>query len=140
MDGRYSANGVEFDHDNISCIDANPETSTQGEKEEVGDITVENFLRVRSVEQAVWRQFSMTRTGTVVYRWLGPFLIVDQEALETGRLFLCEFENNGRLGEDNVRVRALNLADAMIHLNEGQSVGYILHSIEMVKDEGMNAP
>lgn len=39
----------------------------------------------------------MTSAGTVVFDGMdGPRVLVDREALDTGRVLLCDFENNGR--------------------------------------------
>jgi hypothetical protein len=63
-------------------------------------VTVDGFNTWSFVEPAVFEHMAMTSTGTVVFHeWDSGVLLADQEALDTGRLLLCEFSNNGRLRE-----------------------------------------
>lgn len=64
-----------------------------------------DFVRWNYVENADFHRMLMTSVGTVVfYGTDGPRVLVDREALDTGRVLLCEFANNGSV-EANCRVR-----------------------------------
>lgn len=68
-------------------------------------VTSETFLMWHYVENANFENMAMTRTGTVVFpRETGPCILVDQEALDTGKLLLCEFGIHGGLAA-NCRLR-----------------------------------
>ncbi|KUI54752.1 hypothetical protein VP1G_02084 [Cytospora mali] len=57
------------------------------------------------LENSDFNRMFMTSVGTVVfYGTDGPRVLVDREALNTGRVLLCEFENNGQLAT-SCRVR-----------------------------------
>lgn len=61
----------------------------------------QEFLMWSCVENADFHRMYMTSKGTVISPWIdnsGPFILVDQESLDTGLLLLCEFHNNGELG------------------------------------------
>ncbi|KFZ00825.1 hypothetical protein V500_00944 [Pseudogymnoascus sp. VKM F-4518 (FW-2643)] len=61
-------------------------------------VTVEGFNAWKYVEPAVFEHMTMTSTGTVVFHYWGSgVFFADQEALDTGRLLLCDFYNNGSL-------------------------------------------
>lgn len=126
-----------FGSDNVSVVSPNPETQNP----EDAELTATNFLKFRSVEPALWDEFAMTRTGTVVFKWSGPVWIADQEALETGRLLLTGFESNGQLMEEaNIRVRATNLGSAMIHLTNSEGVEKLLVEDVMIHSLSLNRP
>lgn len=61
-------------------------------------VTVDGFYTWDKVEAALFEQMTMTSTGTVVFHGgeNGVFF-ADQETLDTGRLLLCAFYNNGSL-------------------------------------------
>lgn len=61
-------------------------------------VTVDGFNARSFVEPAVFEHMAMTSTVTVVFHWWeSGVLLADQEALDTGRLLLCDFYNNGRI-------------------------------------------
>lgn len=63
------------------------------------------FLMWSYVEQADLHQLFMTRVGTVLFDGTdGPRVLVDREALDTGRVLLCSFQNNGQV-ETSCRLR-----------------------------------
>jgi len=61
-------------------------------------VAVDGFNAWSFVEPAVFEHMAMTSRGTVVFhQWDAGVLLADQEALDTGRLLLCDFGNNGRI-------------------------------------------
>lgn len=63
-------------------------------------VTVEGYNTWDIVEPAIFEYMAMTSTGTVVFhRWKSSTFIADQETLDTGRLLLCSFYNNGSLAK-----------------------------------------
>lgn len=65
-------------------------------------VAPQEFLKWRYIENALFDNIAMTSTGTVIcHRWRDTVLFVDQEALDTGLMFLCQLKNNGQLVEGN---------------------------------------
>lgn len=91
--------GALIDDGRASVCTPNPESAGRGLDPD------REFLKWNYVENADFHRMCMTSTGTVVfYGTDGPRVLVDREALDTGRVLLCEFENNGQL-EASCRVR-----------------------------------
>ncbi|KAK9794212.1 putative HNH nuclease domain-containing protein [Seiridium cardinale] len=85
----------------------------------------EDLYRWLWVEPARFDHMAMTRQGTVVFHQCetGMFF-VDQEALETGRLRLCEIENNGQV-----------VADARVWPVFAYHVSSLIHGLSRSVDE-----
>ncbi|RDW64344.1 uncharacterized protein DSM5745_09755 [Aspergillus mulundensis] len=88
----------------------------------VSDMTnrFEDFLRWSDLETADFRSIYLTRSGSVVYNgFLGPYLLLDEEGLRTGRLSLVQFKQNGAV-EDLVEIRPFNMfwpyLDLTVHI------------------------
>ncbi|OBT62700.1 hypothetical protein VE03_07108 [Pseudogymnoascus sp. 23342-1-I1] len=61
-------------------------------------VTVDGYNTWTYVEPALFEHMSMTSTGTVVFHYGDQSVFfADQETLDTGRLLLCAFDNNGSL-------------------------------------------
>ncbi|KAI1344210.1 hypothetical protein F5Y15DRAFT_365855 [Xylariaceae sp. FL0016] len=59
-------------------------------------VTPDSFFMFEYAEAARFDCLAMTRQGTIfLHQSISTCLFVDQEALETGRLLLCDIENNG---------------------------------------------
>lgn len=101
----YRLNGEEgplIDDGQASVCVPNPETGSAGRRGLHPDC---EFLMWNYVETADFNRVFMTSAGTVVfYGTDGPRVLVDREALDTGRVLLCDFENNGQL-EASCRLR-----------------------------------
>ena len=79
----------------------NPATTT--------DFSVENFLPWHDLETANFRGMYLTHTGTVLYLgYPGPYTLVDEQGLKTGRLTLVEYEINGTVKE-SLHIRPFNM-------------------------------
>lgn len=79
----------------------NPATTT--------DPAVEDYLPWRDLETANFLSIYLTHTGTVLYlENEGPYMLVDELGLESGRLTIVEFEVNGSV-RDSVEVRPFNM-------------------------------
>lgn len=60
--------------------------------------TGQDFIMWSYVENADFGSMSMTRMGTVIMPdELGERIIIDQEALDTGRVYFCSFDTNGQV-------------------------------------------
>lgn len=60
-------------------------------------------------ETANFRGIYLTHTGTVLYLGnSGPYMLVDEEGLKTGRLTLVEYEINGAV-KDSIYIRPFNM-------------------------------
>jgi hypothetical protein len=60
------------------------------------------FSNVALRRERGFSSMAMTRTGTVVIQAsIGPWVLVTQEAPDTGKLLLCEFEHNGQLSAND---------------------------------------
>jgi hypothetical protein len=89
----------------------------------------ENFLSWSDLETADFRSIYLTRSGTAVYNgFLGPFLLVDEEGLRTGRLSLVQFAQNGKV-EDFIPVRPFNMRfpilDLTVHMKDLEDIRHI---------------
>jgi hypothetical protein len=79
----------------------NPETTTNP--------SVEDYLTWEDLETANFIHVYLTRTATVLhYRYTGPFMLVDEEGLRTGRLTMVEYELNGTVN-DTLKIRPFNM-------------------------------
>jgi hypothetical protein len=97
----YRLDGV--DNGALFQTAATPAPSPEGGA--AAPVTSETFLMWHYVGNADFENMAMTRTGTVVFpSHTGAWVLLDQEALDTGKLLLCEFGNNGRLAA-NRRLR-----------------------------------
>ncbi|KAJ5443400.1 uncharacterized protein N7458_007272 [Penicillium daleae] len=79
----------------------NPETTTNP--------SVEDFLSYLDLETASFIHIYLTHTGTVLnIRYKGPYMLVDEEGLRTGRLTMVEYEINGTV-KDTLHIRPFNM-------------------------------
>ncbi|KAJ5623023.1 hypothetical protein N7490_011628 [Penicillium lividum] len=79
----------------------NPETTT--------DPSVEDFLPWVDLETANFGDIYLTHTGKVLYLGNpGPYMLVDELGLKSGRLTIIEYEINGTVKE-SVEVRPFNM-------------------------------
>ncbi|KAJ6107423.1 hypothetical protein N7523_008746 [Penicillium sp. IBT 18751x] len=79
----------------------NPETTT--------DPSLEDFLSWQDLETANFINVYLTRTGTVLnYGYSGPYILVDEDGLRTGRLTMVEYEINGTV-KDTLHIRPFNM-------------------------------
>lgn len=81
------------------------------------------------VENADFHRMAMTSTGTVVFLHTdGPRVLVDEEALATGRVLLVDLGHDGRI-EAGCRVRPCVLYNFWQHIeNLGKSVRAVMTS------------
>ncbi|KAL4966730.1 uncharacterized protein BDV14DRAFT_198538 [Aspergillus stella-maris] len=69
----------------------------------------EDFPRWSYLDRADFSSIYLTRSGTVVYNgFLGPYFLIDQEGLGTGRLSLVEFNQNGTV-KHAIPIRPFNM-------------------------------
>ncbi|KAL2828176.1 hypothetical protein BDW59DRAFT_51263 [Aspergillus cavernicola] len=85
-----------------------------------------DFLPWSDLETADFRSIYLTRSGTVVYNgFIGPFLLVDEEGLRTGRLSLVQFAQNGTV-RDFIPVRPFNMRfpflDLTVHMKKLEDI------------------
>ncbi|GAQ03702.1 hypothetical protein ALT_1023 [Aspergillus lentulus] len=74
-----------------------------------GNLSVQDFLSWLYLETALFSSIYLTRTGTILYLGdTGPFALVDEEGLRTGRLSLTSFMANGDV-EDSILIRPFNM-------------------------------
>jgi hypothetical protein len=79
----------------------NPETTTNP--------SVEDFLFWKDLETANFIRIYFTYTGTVlICGYTGPYMLVDEEGLRTGRLTMVEYELNGTVKE-TLHIRPFNM-------------------------------
>jgi hypothetical protein len=79
----------------------NPATTT--------DPSVEDYLPWLDLETANFLSIYLTHTGTVLYLGNeGPYLLVDELGLQSGRLTIVEYEVNGSV-RDSVEIRPFNM-------------------------------
>ncbi|KAF7533982.1 hypothetical protein G7054_g6620 [Neopestalotiopsis clavispora] len=94
-------------------------------------VTPQDFYRWLWVEAALFDHMAMTSQGTVIFHnWDSDTFFANQDALDTGRLLLCHFENNGSVEED-LRVPPLYTYHAFCRI---EGLGHDLHTI-MVDDD-----
>lgn len=73
------------------------------------DFSVENFLPWHDLETANFRGMYLTHTGTVFYlEYPGPYMLVDEHGLKTGRLTVAEYEINETV-EESLHIRLFNM-------------------------------
>lgn len=78
--------------------------------------SLEDFLPWSDLETANFRSVYLTRSGCVVYNgFLGPYLLIDEEGLKTGRLSLVQFRQNGTI-EDVVQICPFNIRLPFVNL------------------------
>lgn len=71
--------------------------------------TLKDFLPWIYLETADFRAIYLTHTGTVLcLGYAGPFMLVDEEGLKTGRFTMVDYENNGSV-KDSILVRPFNM-------------------------------
>ncbi|KAF7533587.1 hypothetical protein G7054_g6941 [Neopestalotiopsis clavispora] len=95
--------GSQFDEQDstIDIAAPNPASVTAGSQ---AVVMPENFFQWCYIEDADLDHIAMTAAGTVIcHRVSGLVLFADAEALETGFMLLCEFDNNGSV-RDSARV------------------------------------
>ncbi|KAJ5628585.1 hypothetical protein N7490_010813 [Penicillium lividum] len=79
----------------------NPSTTT--------DPSVEDYLPWADLETATFKSIFLTHTGKVLYLGNpGPYMMVDELGLESGRLTIVTFETNGDVRE-SVEIRPFNM-------------------------------
>lgn len=77
--------------------------------------SVEDYLSWLDLETANFICIYLTRTGTVLnYSYTGPYILVDEEGLRTGRLTMVEYEINGTV-KDTLHIRPFNMRMPYIH-------------------------
>jgi hypothetical protein len=90
-----------FDDHIPSEATLNPETTTTP--------SIEDFKSWEDLETANFLSIYLTHTGYVInYGYAGPYMLVDEEGLRTGRLTLVEYEINGTV-KDTLHVRPFNM-------------------------------
>ncbi|KUI70498.1 hypothetical protein VM1G_06397 [Cytospora mali] len=96
----------------------------------------ESFLKYSSVETANFWGMAMTRQGTVIFTQLyGAVMFVDQEALDTGRLLMCDFANNGEITE-SARIRISHMPQLYLMAQQGGDV----YGRDILRHSIANAP
>jgi hypothetical protein len=71
--------------------------------------SVEDYLHWEYLETASFGDIYLTHTGTVLYLGnLGPYMLVDERGLQSGRLTEVEYEINGTVKE-SVEIRPFNM-------------------------------
>ncbi|KAJ5665112.1 uncharacterized protein N7477_007560 [Penicillium maclennaniae] len=116
-----------YDFDTGHCLDncipseaiLNPETTTNP--------SIEDFLSWQDLETANFNVY-LTRTGTVLnYGYTGPYILVDEEGLRTGRLTMVEYEINGTV-KDSLHIRPFNMRMPYIYASTlGKGLDEIRH-------------
>lgn len=98
----------------------NPETTTNP--------SIEDFASWQDLETANFISIYLTHTGNVInYGYTGPYMLVDEEGLRTGRLALVEYEINGTV-EDALHIRPFNMRMPHIYASTlGKGLDEIRH-------------
>lgn len=98
----------------------NPETTTNP--------SVEDFLSYLDLETASFIHIYLTHTGTVLnIRYKGPYMLVIEEGLRTGRLTMVEYEINGTV-KDTLHIRPFNMRMPYINASTlGKGLDEIRH-------------
>ncbi|KAL5335953.1 hypothetical protein BJX70DRAFT_401142 [Aspergillus crustosus] len=82
----------------------------------------EDFVTWAYLETADFRSIYLTRSGAVVYDgFIGPFLLVDEEGLRTGRLSLVEFAKSGSIRDSMLVcpfIMFFPFLDLTVHMKE----------------------
>lgn len=90
---------MDYEHSEIVF---NPATTTNGS-------LIEDFPAWNDLEAALFGSIYLTRTGTVLYLGHnGPYMLVDEDGLKTGRLALTVFTCNGEF-EESLLIRPFNM-------------------------------
>jgi hypothetical protein len=71
-------------------------------------LLIEDFPAWQDLEVAFFGSIYLTRTGTILYLDHGPYMLVDEDGLKTGRLALTVFADNGVV-EDSLLIRPFNM-------------------------------
>ncbi|KAL4901081.1 hypothetical protein BDW74DRAFT_182180 [Aspergillus multicolor] len=110
-----------FDHETGHCLGNShmPEVALLNPASDTAN-SFEGFLRWSDLETADFRSIFLTRSGSVVYNgFLGPYILVDEEGLRTGRLSLVQFHQNGTV-EGIIQIRPFNMRwpylDLTVHM------------------------
>ncbi|KAJ5918691.1 hypothetical protein N7454_009835 [Penicillium verhagenii] len=71
--------------------------------------SLEDYLPWENLETANFLSIYLTQTGTVLYLGNnGPYLLVDEDGLKTGRLSMVKYETNGAV-EQALQIRPFNM-------------------------------
>ncbi|KAL3480855.1 hypothetical protein BJX99DRAFT_205448 [Aspergillus californicus] len=86
----------------------------------------EDFLSWLDLETADFRSVYLTRSGCIVYNgFLGPYLLIDNESLKTGRLSLVQFRQNGTI-KDIMQICPFNIrlpyVGLTVHIKQLQEI------------------
>ncbi|RHZ56603.1 uncharacterized protein CDV56_107382 [Aspergillus thermomutatus] len=94
-----------------------------------GTLSIEDFPAWLNLEVALFGSVYLTRTGTVIYLGNpGPYALVDEDGLQTGRLALTVFTNTGAI-EDSVLIRPFNMQEPhMRYSTLGKGLDDVKHS------------
>lgn len=133
LDGTDSA----FDFDDVWVVEPNPVRGL------ASPVTPERFQAWRHVENADFVGMAMSRAGRVIFKDpKSSCVLVDQEALNTGMVLLCEFESNGRLEPNaHARIRPWFLYEYWtLILGLGWTVGYLLSGRSTWRFSSLNSP
>jgi hypothetical protein len=100
----------------------NPDTTTNP--------SIEDFLPWQDIETANFISVYLTHTGTLLnYGYTGPYMLVDEEGLRTGRLTMVEYEINGTI-KDTLHIRPFNMRMPYIYAS---TLGKVLDEIRHVQ-------
>ncbi|ETS79023.1 hypothetical protein PFICI_08876 [Pestalotiopsis fici W106-1] len=104
-------------------------------------VQTRDFYKWAWVDNALFDRMAMTRQGTVIFhRWGPDKFFADQEALNTGLLLLCHFENNGEIAAE-VRVSPLLTYEAHCKIyGLGHRLPEIIFDNGLLTDPQANAP
>ncbi|RLL98056.1 hypothetical protein CFD26_101647 [Aspergillus turcosus] len=93
-------------------------------------LSIEDFPAWLNLEAALFGSIYLTRTGTVLYLGNpGPYALVDEDGLETGRLALTMFKDNGAV-EGSVLIRPFNMKEPhMWYSTLGKALDEVKHSM-----------
>ncbi|KAI4592391.1 hypothetical protein KJ359_011202 [Pestalotiopsis sp. 9143b] len=133
LDGTDSAS----DFDDVWVVEPNPVPGL------ASPVTPERFQAWRHVENADFVGMAMSRAGRVIFKDpKSSCVLVDQEALNTGMVLLCEFESNGRLEPNaHARIRPWFLYEYWtLILGLGWTVGYLLSGRSTWRFSSLNSP
>lgn len=91
------------------------------------DPSIEHYMSWQDLETANFRSNYLTHAGTVLYLGHeGPYMLVDEEGLRTGRLTMVEYEINGSV-KDAIHIRPFNMQMPYLKAFELGSLGDIRH-------------
>lgn len=125
------------DFDDVWVVEPNPVSGL------ASAVTPERFQAWLHVENADFVGMAMSRAGRVIFKDPRiPCVLVDQEALNTGMVLLCEFESNGRLAPNaHARIRPWFLYEYWtLILGLGWSVESLLSGRNTWRFPSINSP